>query len=498
MKVLLEKPRGISRFLILLVLLPAVLLTSCQPQETVETTPFPTPQTPTPAVSPTPIPERPAYSPGELVDYTVQAGDTLENLACRFNTTPEEILKANPIIPAEVTTLPPGLPMDIPIYYQTLWGTAYQILPNSVFVNGPAEKGFDVIEYVNSQPGWLRAHEQYAGGKQRTGAEIIDYIASHFSISPRLLVALLEYQTGALSDPAPPEDIDAYPLGYDSTGYHGLYIQLVWAANSLNQGYYGWLTGHLDTLEFSDQTIQRPDPWQTAATVALHYYFSQILPPKEFDQAVGPDGFIHTYQMLFDDPWTTPPHMPGSLQQPEMQLPFDRNKTWALTGGPHTAWGRGDPWAALDFAPPSAAGGCEPTAEWAVAVAPGVVARSEPGLVELDLDGDGDPRTGWVVFYLHLGSDGRAAEGTLLQAGDPIGHPSCEGGESTGSHVHIARKFNGQWIPAAGTIPFNLNNWIPKDGEEEYQGSMTRFTETVFASVDAEEKSLISAQGDTP
>jgi hypothetical protein len=131
-------------------------------------------------------------------------------------------------------------------------------------------------------------------------------------------------------------------------------------------------------------------------------------------------------------------------------------------------------------------------------VAPGVVARSEPGLVELDLDGDGDPRTGWVVFYLHLGSDGRAAEGTLLQAGDPIGHPSCEGGESTGSHVHIARKFNGQWIPAAGTIPFNLNNWIPKDGEEEYQGSMTRFTETVFASVDAEEKSLISAQGDTP
>ena len=34
----------------------------------------------------TPLPTRPPYSPGELVDYTVQSGDNMPALASRFNT----------------------------------------------------------------------------------------------------------------------------------------------------------------------------------------------------------------------------------------------------------------------------------------------------------------------------------------------------------------------------------------------------------------------------
>jgi hypothetical protein len=129
-----------------------------------------------------------------------------------------------------------------------------------------------------------------------------------------------------------------------------------------------------------------------------------------------------------------------------------------------------------------------------VASAAGVVARSEEGVVELDLDGDEDSRTGWVLFYLHIGSSEKVPTGTRLEKGDPIGHPSCEGGESTGSHIHIARKYNGQWIPAAGTIPFNLGGWIAHNGENEYEGTMTRFTKTVTASVKAEEHSFLTAE----
>ncbi|MCK4490697.1 MAG: LysM peptidoglycan-binding domain-containing protein, partial [Anaerolineales bacterium] len=86
------------------------------------------PSTPTPTISPRPVSERPIYSPGELVDYIAQSGDTLSNLAFRFNTTVEEILAENPIIPESATTLPPGLPMQIPIYYEALWGSQFQIL----------------------------------------------------------------------------------------------------------------------------------------------------------------------------------------------------------------------------------------------------------------------------------------------------------------------------------------------------------------------------------
>jgi len=59
--------------------------------------------------------------------------------------------------------------------------------------------------------------------------------------------------------------------------------------------------------------------------------------------------------------------------------------------------------AALDFAPPSVLKGCVPSNEYVVAVADGQIVRSEPAVVMLDLDGDGDEHTGWVIFYFHLG-----------------------------------------------------------------------------------------------
>ena len=279
-----------------------ILLSACMLQiQDPETIPRPT-LTAIPTITPRPEAERPIYSPGEIVDYIAQSGDTLSNLAFRFNTTVEEILAENPVIPESATTLPPGLPMQIPIYYEALWGSQFQILPNCAFINGPAQIGFNVTEFVESQPGWLKNYQQFAGEQQRSGAEIVSYISSNFSISPRVLLTLLEYQTGALSNPVPPDDLEDYPLGYVKTGYHGLYIQLVWAANSLNQGYYGWLINHLDTLEYLDQTIEHPDPWQNAATVALQYYFSQLEPKAVYDYTISPDGFLKMYQSYFEDP----------------------------------------------------------------------------------------------------------------------------------------------------------------------------------------------------
>jgi LysM repeat protein len=101
----------------------------------------------------TPLAARPLYQPGELVDYIAQTGDTLPALAARFNTSLQEILETNPVIPTEVTTLPPGFPMQIPIYYLPMWGSAYQILPDSLFINGPAQTDFDTVSFVASHPG---------------------------------------------------------------------------------------------------------------------------------------------------------------------------------------------------------------------------------------------------------------------------------------------------------------------------------------------------------
>jgi LysM repeat protein len=442
----------------------------------------------------TPLPTRPPFNPGELVEYIVQTGDTLPALASHFNTTVEEIREANPIIPTDATTLPPGMPMQIPIYFAPLWGSPFKIIPDSHFVNGPLQVGFDAHAFIAEHPGWLNGFSEYASGANRSTAEIIDLVAQNFSVSPRLLLALLEYQGGALSQASPPEGLAPLYLGKSGYQHRGLYLQLVWAANTLNNGYYLWRTGDLTSIVHKDGTRERPDPWQNAASVAIQVYFNELLPPDEYQKAIGPEGLARTYQELFGDPWAADePHLPGSLTQPPFALPFETGKTWALTGGPHTGWGEGAPLAALDFAPPSVVGGCTPTKEWATAVAPGLVVRSEPAIAVLDLDGDGDERTGWVVFYLHLGDEGRAPVGRYLETGDPIGHPSCEGGRSTGTHVHLARKYNGEWIPAAGPLAFNLEGWIAQNGAAPYLGTLTRFGRTVTACVCSDAKTFITA-----
>jgi LasA protease len=457
----------------------SISLAACLPQSEF-LTPLPEAITQTPGPSPTPLPTRPEYDPGEMVDYVAQTGDTLPALAAHFNTTEQEIRDANPVIPMDATTMPPGMPMKIPVYYRSFWGIPFQILPDSLFINGPAAIGFDTAAFVDSHPGWLKDFRGYAVDDNHTGAEIINMVATNYSISPRVLLAILEYQTGALSQPVAPSG--RYPLGEIDYRHAGLYMQLIWAANNLNNGYYGWRTGSLTQFEHPDGSIERPDPWQTSATVGFQYFFSRHFSLADYSRATGPSGVARIYQDLFGDPWASDvPHIPTSLQQPDFTFPFKLGDSWTLTGGAHTGWGSLLPWAALDFAPPAVVGGCIPTTELATAVAEGVVVRSETGVVILDLDGDGDERTGWDILYLHVATAGRASVGRTLKVGDPVGYPSCEGGTATGTHIHIARKYNGEWMPVDSVVSFNFDGWIAHIGNAPYQGTLTRGNQTVIA-----------------
>jgi len=447
----------------------------------------------------TPFPTRPPYAPGELVDYTAQTGDTLETLAVRFNTTVAEIRKANSFIPEGTTSMPPGMPMKIPIYYAPFWGSPYQIIPDSLFINGPAQVGFDTSKFVAGFPGWLSRYSEYASGDNRSGAQVVDLVVQNYSVSPRLLLALLEYQSGALTNPELPKDKSEYHLGITSGDYQGMYLQLVWAANTLNNGYYAWRSGSLQTFDLANSRTERPDPWQNAATVSLQTYFAKLMSAEDYAAAISPQGLAAVYQRLFGDAWENQqPHLPGSLQQPDLDFPFLPGKTWAYTGGPHTGWGSGEPLAAIDFAPAAAETGCAVSPEWATAVADGVVVRSETGIVVLDMDGDGDERTGWILFYLHLATEGRASVGQVLKAGDPVGHPSCEGGRSTGTHIHIARKYNGEWILAGGFLPFRFAGWQVENGSAEYQGYLVFGSTRLRSCTCADYRSQIQAPEPIP
>jgi len=438
--------------------------------------------TPDPNYQATPLPARPIYKPGQLVDYIAQTGDTLPALAARFNTSVDEIMAANPIVPRDATTMPPGLPMRIPIYFRALWANPYQIIPDNAFVNGPTLIGFNTSAYVAEHAGWLKDYKAYAGGKWRTGAAVVDFIATNYSVSPRLLLAILEYQGGALTQDQPP--LKKNLLGFTRLYYENPYLQLIIAANTLNNGYYGWRAGNLLEFELPDGTLIRPDPWQNAASVSLQYYYSRMMFGDNYARAIGPQGLFETYHTLFGDPWENKSVLiPGSLQQPPLQLPIPRGLIWNYTGGPHTGWGSGEPFAGIDFAPPSDKSGCFIADEnqFSTAMADGLVVRSGIDGVVQDLDGDGNERTGWTLFYLHLASKGRAPLGSELKTGDMIGYPSCEGGRVTGTHVHIARKYNGEWILADGPLAYNMEGWLAHNGARAYLGTLTKGELTVIA-----------------
>jgi LasA protease len=463
--------RKVLRFSLVLI----VLLSACAPSVSARSSAPLAEPGPTSLVETNPLPTRPNYEPGELVDYSAQSGDTLPALAARFNTTVEEIRAANTFIPADATTMPPGMPMKIPIYYLALWASPYQIIPDHAFVDSPTAIGFNTAAFISSNGGWLKNYREYAGNQWRSGAGIVDYVATNFSLNPRLLLAILEYQAHALTDPKEPES--PYILGLHDRIHNSVYLQLVWAANTLNNGYYGWRIGNLTTFDLLDGTQYRPDPWENASSVGLQYYFSRLMGGNSFTAAVGPMGFSRLYVDLFGDPWQDDfTLIPGSLRQPDLPLPFQKGQAWTYTGGPHTGWGDGEPFAGIDFAPPSESSGCFAAEAdyYAIALADGMVVRSEPGVVVLDLDGDGNERTGWVVFYLHLATQGRAPLGLQVKQGDPVGWPSCEGGHTTGTHIHIARKYNGEWILADGPLAFNMDGWVAHNGSEAYLGTLTR------------------------
>ncbi len=443
------------------------------------------PPTPTDAAAgaATPLPTRGPFPPGEMLPYVAQSGDTLPAVAAHFNTTVAEILDANPGL-AQTTTLPAGLPMQVPAYYLPLTTTPFQSLPDSEVVNGPSAVGFNTRAEIQKRPGFLSSVSDYAFRRERPAWDVIDVVARNYSVHPRLLLTLLEHQTQALSRPFPDEKHLAYPLGYENPRYRGLNRQLVWAAERLNDGYYGWRTGGLREFELADGLLARPDSYQNAGSVAVQNLFAALLGTEAFEQAAGPQGLAATYQSL----WGKAPFevavdlIPGQLEQPALTLPFLPNRIWDFTGGPHATWGNSLPLGALDFAPPAMEGGCAWSGEWVAAPAAGRITRSEEAMVELDLDGDSDPRTGWVLFFFHIAEQDRIAVGTGVQTGDRLGHPSCEGGRSTGTHFHLARRYNGEWLPAGGAVPFDLDGWVAADGGEPYLGTLTRGSRTVVAS----------------
>ncbi len=428
-----------------------------------------------PYSTPTPDPVRPGTERQEIPEwYTVRPGDSLNAIAGRMGIGMSQIMVANGL--DNPNLLAAGQILWLPTPIPQPPGPSFKIIPDSELVNGPTGAAFDTFPLIAVWDGALHRTRETMNGSEQSGAQIVQWVAEKYSVSPRLLVALLEYQGGWLTRPEPAPERLTYPLGFARPGYEGLYYQLAWAADQLNQGYYSWRAGWAGPYILSDGTAIDPGPGINAGTAAVQGLFAQLYPGDLWRGVSDENGFYRVYEILFGVPFgiATDPLLPDDLQQPELQLPFEPGRTWSFTGGPHSGWGNWAAWSALDFAPPGEALGCVQSNEWVVAVADGRILRSANGEVVQDLDGDGLEGTGWVIQYLHLETRDRVPLGAELHAGDRIGHPSCEGGVSSGTHLHLSRKYNGEWIPADGNLPFIMDGWVSAGLGSPYDGTLSR------------------------
>ncbi len=450
---------------------PRYIVTSIPPDETemLPTTTF--------------LDERPVYAPGTLVDYHAQSGDTLPYLAWRFGCTEREILFHNPEIPQDVSTLPANFPMKMPIYYIPFWGSRFQIIPDAMFVNGPESIGFDIQAFLDSTPGWFKNYHGIVNYKSMNAAEVIRYYATQYSLNPKLLLAFIEYQSAALSQPKWLIHPEKGFLGFDEAN-QSFEAQLNYAVKRLTDHFYGYLSRKNAQMTHEEGIIENIDPWQNAASAALQLIFAELYDFEAYQLAIGTDGFARTFRGMFGDPWQKEhAFIPGSLRQPELKLPFAESERWVFSSGPYPTVGSGEAWVAVDFAPFTREFSCSLSGKFVLAVADGVIVRSEGHQVVLDLDGDGDERTGWVIVYSQIASSDRVKAGEELKAGDRIGRPSCDGGGASYARVQITRKFNGQWIPAGESdLPMTLSNWVVTEGEQIRQGWLTRDEITISAS----------------
>lgn len=467
-------------------------------------------QPPVPVVQPTVVAQQsenlPALTPDPIraeVDaisaeqHTVQSGDTLFGIAQNYGVSLDAILAVNQLSDPNALFVGQVINLPGPPSEQT---PDFKIVPDSRMVRGPDSANFDVAGFIASQPGIIttvtdEVSTRLSDGSEQedilTASQIVERVALEFSVDPRLLLAILEHEASWLSRMEIEEEKITHPIlsetasaGIDRAG---LYRQLTWTANMLNFGYYGWKVRGWTTVEFDDQRLLYA-PGLNAGSVAVQYMLSRVSSYTDWQSAVSSSGLYETYLRYFGDPFENAldPLVPTTLGQPDMTLPFAQGETWFYTGGAHGGWGSGSAWAAVDFAPPDEPPSgvfCYTSEYWTTAVAPGLIVRSNQGTVVLDLDGDGDETTGWTVLYLHIATDGRVTEGTYVNAGDRIGRPSCEGGFSTATHMHIARRFNGEWIPAychaCSEIHqrpiFNMGGWeVIGLRNQEYQGYLER------------------------
>lgn len=334
--------------------------------------------------------------------------------------------------------------------------------------NGP-----EIQAFLEERGSPLKDVRFQVGGRSHSFTDVLVSLSSLYSLNPKLLLALIDLQSGLVSSTtAAPEQL-AWALGYrgDGGGRRGLYSQLRWGARELRFAVRDYaLKGDQPPppLLFADGSRQDVP----ADLPFSRYVLARVLAPtvNPGNLGVRMDGLVNSYARLFGDPsepptdWP-PPAAPFLSRPMERNFPvtsfFDHDAPFLRTNGTlHTYWGRAE--SDLAFAYDGHTGwdfGMGPP-DKVLAAADGVVTFAgnsddgcaTPALAVIVDHGNGYRTLSWHLAALAVETGQRVTRGQELGV-------AGESGCAIGSHLHFQVQYLGRDVDPFGWCGAGQDPW---------------------------------------
>ncbi|MGI5309959.1 M23 family metallopeptidase [Rheinheimera sp. WS51] len=307
-------------------------------------------------------------------------------------------------------------------------------------------------------------------------AEIISHHAGYSSISPKLLIALIEQQSGIITKPGSASAM-AQPFARLSAKT-SFAEQVEDVSQQLAQAFY---QGHSYSVTGKNEKFTT----DIDASRALGQLLAKQAGKADRQQAATLQkqtaDLMALYNKLFKDVVSDSDREASAYQQQNtqaitdinsyFQLPFPTGDYWR-NGGSHTNTGSGSyPQSSLDF---NQGGywGDNLSHIWVASVAPGTVKYHSSCFMEVI------HQDGWSSTYYHL-SNIQYGTGAYVERNVPIANYAsnrsqalCNGGASTGPHLHFSMKRNGQFYHLNG---MSFSDYKVNTGRNSYDDSCNYF-----------------------
>jgi hypothetical protein len=376
-------------------------------------------------------------------------------------------------IPDAATPAPSVTPPPPPAAAAIAYGGP--LLSDGQFVYGPNVGSFNVMDYMKSHTPQLANYAETLYGR-----------AEYYSINPKVYLTLMEMAGGLVSNTAvTPEQVEN-PFGLGQSGFTAqldALSEILFAAYYLHLYNYSILAEgqrDLPILTLKDGSTF-PVPGATnAGSYAAMAGLAKLVDTAGMASALDdsrPASFVQTYQRLFpgDDPLSQAngifiPGEVGAQAIPSnlLQLPYARGESWTF-GGVHSNLANDSdpvtfPMSSLDFSRGWPAWGADTSSMWVAAAAAGVPTVISSCNVHIQHS------DGWMTTYYHL--DNVQTFGATINQNERVGIAAnslsqavCNGGGSTGPHVHFSLKKDGAFVAIDGTA---LSGWVVHSGRYSY------------------------------